>query len=251
MTSVPVPDFANAAGINFVMITKGKDDVAEYGKHYKGKPPKGKYPGFVAKGLARNAITLKPGNGQSHPLPTELSIKVEPGVALYVIGLAADTQTRFGPSSAPIQILPPEYSNLFLKDVGLIYVDGSGVEQFVPAADIPANYPAIPKSAMLTFTLDRAAMEYAWQVSVSDLGHSDYAIKVPFFLNLYDSVSGRPVWAYGDPTGPKNPSIGGASTLKKAKSVKAQAKAAQAGGGNPITATHGGIHPGKPSQFLY
>lgn len=246
-----VPDFANADGINFVMITKGAQDVAEYGKHYVGKPPNGKLPGHVAKELARGAVTLKPGNGQKpHKLP-ELSIKVEEGVNLYVIGFGEDTQTRFGPTSAPIQTLPPEYSNLFLKDVGLIYVDGAGNEKYVAAADIPANYPVIPESAMLVFTLDRAAMEYAWQVGVSIPGHTDYSIKIPFFLNLYDTKSGRPVWAYGEHDGPKSGSNSGAGQPIGAEFDMAQAKAANAGGEMPGTVIHGGIHPSKPSQFLY
>ncbi len=249
MTATPVPDFAAASKVAYRLITKATDDRPTVGKHFKGAAPSGKKPGFVAKGLAKGTVALNNGQmpGQLH---TEISIKAEPGTNLYLIALDPSTQTRFGPGRYPIQLLPLDYTELFLQDVGLIYVDGAGTELFVAAADIPANYGSIPASAMLAFTLNRAALETAWTLGVTNSGHIDYSMKIPFFLNLYDCVSGRPVWAYGDPSVAISTSTN-QSQLKVAKPVKSQAKAAQAGGGLPTPMVHGGIHPNRPTQFLY
>ena len=247
MTSVP--DFANANKVFYRLISKGTGDHPVFGQHHKGSPNSTKKPGFIAAQLAKGAIPLDAGPGwavNGHP---ELSVKAEAGVNLYLIGLEPGTQTRFGPGRYPIQLLPLDYTDMFLKDVGLIYADGAGTAQFVAAADIPANYGAIPASAMLAFTLDRTALENAWKLGVSNAGHTDYVLKVPFFLNLYDCVSGRPVWAYGEPDVVTSTGSG-AAQLKTAKPGKSAAKAAQSGG-NPGLMTHGGIHPGSPTQQLY
>lgn len=239
----PVPDFADAKLVCYRQITKdtAKNDLAVIGKHCKVKPPKGQKPGKIAENLVKGTQghTVGPWPGQKH---TGLSIEAEAGETLYLIELDGTTQTRFGPSIHPIQLLPLESTDLILKNVGLIYLDQVGDAHFIEAAHIPANYGSIPATAVLTFTLDRTALETAWNLGVTQPGHSDYSLKVPFYLSLYDTSTGRPVWAYGAHDVAQNESGG----LPKSSTQKSSGPS-----NPPTTLTHGGIHPGSASQVFY
>lgn len=234
----PVPDFHTATHICFRQITKGPQERALIGKHYKGQAPAGKTPGWQAGEIAQNKVPCANGAwpGQKH---TELSIEAEAQETLYLIGLDNSTRTRFGPNRYPIQLFPAEYTDAFLKDVGLIYLDKQGQPSFVEAKDIAANYGNIPTDAILAFTLQRTALESAWNAGVVQAGHGDFTFAVPFYLDLYDISTGRPVWTFGAGHGPS-----------KAAATTPTAKAAP-GSGTLQPLIHGGIHPSSVSQVFY
>lgn len=240
-----VPDFTNAKTVCYREIGKGPApiDRAVVGRRLKSATSAAKSAGWHAKEIAAGKASLVNG-----PWPntkyTDLSIEAEKNEALYLIGLGTGTGCRFGPSSNPIQLFPIEWTGSILKDVGLIFQDVLGNDVFVDAADIPAQYGSIPASAMLAFTLDRKDLETAWNSCVTSAGHTDYTLKVPFFLNLYDVNTGLPIWAFGDP----NLAAAGSSVAPKGK---ASAKMAAGGGNGLQPMTHGGIHPGSTTQVFY
>lgn len=189
------------------------------------------------------------GNGQmGHPPDqqhTEMSIQLDNGKSAYLISFDLDkTHTVFGPGSSPITLLPPGLSDGFLTNVGLVYPGASGAPDFLAARDIPTKYTELPAAAALLFTCDRDALVQMWNEAFKEHGHT-VTFAMPFFLNLYDTVSKLPVWASDAHRAEKH----GEEVVQNVETH---------GGIHPtdepppgFIATHGGIHPTSNVQMLY
>lgn len=165
------------------------------------------------------------------PVPTPLSIKLDPGDCTYLISLADHTRAAFGPGHHPIMILPVTVGRALLNEVGLVYVDPSSKDVvFMPADEIPAHYQQVPVGAALTFRCNSHVMQAYWNEVVGGAGHQ-IAMRIPFFFNLYDTKNGKPVWTYG------------------AHSLGAHVHGDRAHDIDLLT--HGGIHPSSASQTFY
>lgn len=170
--------------------------------------------------------------------PTDLSIEVDSDDTTYVIRIDPLAQTAFGPGSNPIMILPSHLGKDLLKDVGLI--DQSGA--FIAAEDISYDFAKRPANAALTFRCNLAALKVAWEKSV-DARHGGYKVEIPIYLNLYDTESEGPVWAFDDHRFHDDHQKFEAEALAANKNPETH------GGIHPKT--HGGIHPRGAAQFLY
>jgi hypothetical protein len=167
--------------------------------------------------------------------PTDLSIFLEDGDVTYVIELDSGTRAAFGPSAHPIMIMPFMLGRQLLDDVALVHKDSGGRIVRTPAQSIGAFYSEVPKNAALTFRCSRSAIAAAWDEIVKGAGHYDPRIRVPFFLNLFDKKTGKPVWTYGEdyhPGGRHDHEHNGQEKDRKDR-------------------VHGGIHPNTVTQFLY
>ncbi len=167
----------------------------------------------------------------ANPVATPLSIKLQAGDCTYLVSLAKGTRAAFGPGHHPIMILPPTAGRALLDEVGLVYVDPASKEVvFMPADEIPAQYKHVPAGAALTFRCNSQVLQAYWNDVVGSAGHQ-MAVQIPFFFNLYDTKTGKPVWTFG------------AHALAEHDHDK--------GPDRQDFRTHGGIHPSSPSQTLY
>ena len=187
-----------------------------------------------------------PTSGEADPQPaphrSSLSVPVQPGNNLYLIKLDGSARAAFGPGPNPIMVLPPKLGDELLGDIQLIF-DNGGTTKFLAAGAIPNTFNEVPEKAVLAFTCDRTKLEQVWK-SVMPEDHKDMPVAIPFYLNLYDTKTGAPVWAF-------------LSHGRRAADHQHNTKHPETHGGihpsyGPIHfVTHGGIHPGSPSQTLY
>lgn len=173
--------------------------------------------------------------------PTDLSIFLEEGDVTYVVELDSDTRAAFGPSAHPIMIMPFMLGRQLLSDVALVHKDSAGKIVLTPAQEIGAFYSSIPKNAALTFRCSRSAMAAAWAEIVNAAGHDDARIRIPFFLNLFDKKTGKPVWTYGEGYHP----AGSAHNDHDHDHDHGRQ------GKDRDGRVHGGIHPPTVAQFFY
>lgn len=156
-------------------------------------------------------------NGVSADRPTSLSLRPAADDTTYVVRIQDRIRTAF--SSNPITILPPELNNL-ISHVGLLK-PGTGDEvQFVEPSSLGGFDPDLI-GASLTFRCNRAEMLDAWQQAMP-VGHKGFPLAIPFFLNLYDTETGMPVW----------------TTQQHSPNAH-----------QPLF--HGGIHPDSVTQLFY
>ena len=173
-------------------------------------------------------------------------MQVSDGNNLYLIKLDPETQAMFMPGTGPIIVLPPELGAAVLSDVGLAFMDADTL-RFMTAAEFAAA-TAVPQGAMLAFTCDRAKLNQVWTEIMPD-GHKDFPIKIPFYLNLYDSRSKKPVWTFGAPNHPFRPAALDHKFVETHGGIHPSDD--PHGDDHLGMVTHGGIHPGTPSQLLY
>lgn len=193
---------------------------------------------------AKNAPTKNgPWPSQKH---SELSVEVTRGNNLYLIKLDPETRAVFMPGTAPIMVLPPELGSGILENISLVYAEADEL-RLLPAANIAAS-EAVPSQAMLSFTCDRANMERVW-ASAMPQGHTDIAVKIPFYLNLYDAATKKPVWTFGPPVPRFRPAAADDKQVETHGGIHPSDD--PHGDDHPHFTTHGGIHPGTPSQLLY
>lgn len=168
--------------------------------------------------------------------PTDLSVYLLDEDVTFVIELHETTRAAFGPGPHPIMILPSMLGRELLSEVALIYKDASGQVIRLTQNNIPHEYSAIPPGAALSFRCSRSKMIAVWIANVINAGHGNpqkINIRVPFFLNLFDKATGKPVWTYGTDYHPE---------LKDGHDHDK----------GPIDdLVHGGIHPDSVTQFFY
>lgn len=177
---------------------------------------------------------------------SELSVKINDGNNLYLIKLDPETRAVFAAGTVPIMVLPPELGSGILENISLAYVEADEL-RLLPAANIAAS-EAVPPQAMLAFTCDRAKMEQVW-ASAMPQGHTDIAVKIPFYLNLYDAVTKKPVWTFGAPRCPFRPAALDHRLVETHGGIHPSGD--PHGDDHVHIVTHGGIHPSTPSQLLY
>lgn len=198
--------------------------------------------------VARHAKNPEPTKNGPWPNQkhSELSVQISSGNNLYLIKLDPDTRAVFAPGTDPIVVLPPELGGSLFENVGLAYVEANEL-RFLPAANL-RDSATVPPQAMLAFTCDRAKVEQVWK-SVMPEGHKDMPVRIPFYLNLYDSVTKKPVWTFGAPEHPFRP----AAAIDKSVETHGGIHPSDDPHGDDHVhfVTHGGIHPGSPSQLLY
>lgn len=157
--------------------------------------------------------------------PTDLSIPIEHGDddVTYLIRLNSCTRAAFGPGPHPIMIMPMTLGRELLSDIALVYEDSEKNIVRMTQNNIPHEYSEVPKNAALSFRCNRSKLIAAWTAIVNNAGHLERNFRIPFFLNLFDTKTGKPVWTYGE---------GYHRAPKKDR-------------------FHGGIHPQTVTQFLY
>ena len=236
----------NVANVIFREIGKFKDfDKAVFHGHLVTKVKADNSVEDIVAKHAKNPHPTKNGQwpGQKH---SELSVEVTPGNNLYLIKLDPATEALFMAGTDPINVLPPELGAAVLSDVGLAFMDADEL-RFMPAADFAAA-TAVPQGAMLTFTCDRAKLEQIWKGIMPD-GHKEFPIKIPFYLNLYDSRSKKPVWTFCPPDHAFRPAAAADKQVETHGGIHPSDD--PHGDDHLHFVTHGGIHPGTPSQLLY
>lgn len=236
----PLPGFNGVSTVCYRRIVKGAQDVAEVGAHHKQPTSQGQPATHIVTDLAKGNTKPAPGKWPNHK-HSELSVEAEAGLAVYMIELDSSTRARFGPGAYPIQLLPLTLTGSLLRDVGLLYTTPAGELVFVEADDIAAQYGSIPANAILTFSCDRKDLENAWTQIVINAGHAGKDIEIPFFLNLYDTKTGLPVWTYGN--------------WHPVHTIDHDDGHSHDGGRNcddkSDVRIHGGIHPSSAVQLLY
>lgn len=213
----------------FVLLTIFKDDKERAVIQRSHRSQKDSYDEIFGEVKAQfgKERKLEPADKSTKAPPTDLSIQLEGDSddVTYVIELHPSTRAAFGPGPHPIMILPMMLGRELLSDIALVYKDSKGDTVRMTQNNIPHEYSEVPKNAALSFRCNRSKMRAAWSANVNNAGHHDHNIRIPFFLNLFDKNTGKPVWTYGEdyhkPGGPKKDRF------------------------------HGGIHPQTVAQFFY
>ena len=207
------------------MLSGGKESAA-FTKHKKETP-----------GPSDDVLKLIEAHAKGHGKPdvgpwpnhkySQLSVEATEGRNLYLIAIDPQARTKFGPGPSPIQIMPPGFGTGLIEEIALIYVDSNGLVLRMEATDIPTDITLVPDNAMLSFVCDRAKLVDEWKRVVGGTGHGSSPMRIPFFLNLWDTETNLPVWTYG---------------------VEAHAEHHE---DHPHIVTHGGIHPSDPTNDFY
>ncbi len=207
------------------MLSGGKETAA-FTTHKKETPKPGDDVWKLVEAHAKGHGNPNPGPWPNHTY-SQLSVEATKGRNLYLIAIDPNAHTKFGPGPSPIQIMPPGFGTGLIEEIALIHVDSNGQVLRMEAKDIPTDIRLVPDNAMLSFVCDRAELLKEWDRVVTGAGHSGSPMRIPFFLNLWDSHTNLPVWTYG---------------------VEAHAEHRE---DHSHIFTHGGIHPSDPTNDFY
>ena len=164
-------------------------------------------------------------------------LKLWPGRNLYLIrltdendGMAFNTRAKFGPEDPPIDLLPSRKqgrANLF-RSVGVYFVRNDTLLHH-PGNAMPNDLADVESDGWLGFICN---FDDSNRISRMLFEQEPGLFALPIYLNLYDKVDQRPVWATNH--GHDNSSL----TIESHQEH-----------GKPLV--HGGIHPGGVGEYVY